>query len=270
MGFPPSGTGVVHSLATLTPESRRAIERRIFGPVPKDEVAWWNEHRDRLTVTYNKADDFHPSQLEAIDLDTQAFKIPGTIIDLDWREMATLINSRTRPESVARHPEGGLMSMRETTKVRVIEQYLYLICLYANEVRWAEQRRVNAIDKGLRSPDTSAYKYASKDQNRMAMKKKKSKPTRTGYKMISIKDFRKIEFVVEHKDPNLYKIVKEVLNKRNITKENFMNLDFLFIPYIDAATLPGRDGTHYMMAGFGNSSHPYSNVHSSQGRDICL
>lgn len=289
MGFPPSGTGVVHPLASLTPESRSAIERKIFGPVPIDEVAWWNKYRDILAVAYDRLvfedpyegedsdsdsdshsvpvlnsdsdkhwdlvyesvdeNDFHPSQIERIDLKSRGIRVRKTPIDLTWEEVATLINSRTLPATQATESEGSKAHMRLTVKTNVIETYLYLICSYANEVRRAEQRRVNKIDKSQRSPDTSSQKFSGNNERGITDKIKKSK-TRTSCKMIDINAFRTIEESYRKFESSaFYDAIQKVLNERQITRENFMNLDFLFIPHIDE--VPGEDGHHYMLCGFG-------------------
>ncbi|KAF8860252.1 hypothetical protein BDZ45DRAFT_324350 [Acephala macrosclerotiorum] len=139
--------------------------------------------------------------------------------------------------------------MRLTVKINVIETYLYLICSYANEVRRAEQRRVNKINKGQRSPDTSSRKYSSNNERGITDEMKKNK-TRTSCKMIDIKAFRTLEESYRKFESSaFYDAIQKVLDGRQITRENFMNLDFLFIPHIDQVF--GEDGQHYMLCGFG-------------------
>lgn len=78
MGFPSSGSGRLIDPSTLSPEARREIDRRIFGPLPDNVQQYIRKLRDRLTVTFDievieddlgaywesdSEDDFHPKKM---------------------------------------------------------------------------------------------------------------------------------------------------------------------------------------------------------------
>lgn len=127
MGFPPSGSGQIHSRASLTPASQTKIERKLFDPVSPIENAFYKDCRDRLSVTfdleekayYRESDDqdnFHPRELLSVNLNLTAFNVPvsepATIgrsserLQMVWRDFHVLFNSRTRPETVEINSEG--------------------------------------------------------------------------------------------------------------------------------------------------------------------
>ncbi|KAE8454668.1 hypothetical protein EG329_000291 [Mollisiaceae sp. DMI_Dod_QoI] len=271
MGFPSSGSSKIHKLASLTPESRRKIERKIFGPVPTDEVIWWNEQRDKLCVACDSTflpaylsdseDDFHPSQIEEINLQSLAIQVPQKApykVSLKWEDLAVVINSRTLPETKEKESDGDKSYMRASVSVNVVQQYISLICLYANRVR----ARAERTDK---ETQTTAQDDANAQEKTNKTKITKTKiPRRVSCKFLTIAQFRQIEVAVKNKDQELSGDIRGILSAKRITKENFQTLDFLFIPYID------KCNGHYMLLGFAPKQRYMFLVDSSDMQQINL
>ncbi|KAF8852742.1 hypothetical protein BDZ45DRAFT_749328 [Acephala macrosclerotiorum] len=223
MGFPANGSGKVHSLASLTPESRREIERRIFGPLPTNEQLYYNEYRDRLTVTFDiqplvyteeqgayddsdEEDNFHPRDIEPVNLNQDAVRLPADSetprVHLIWRDFQVLFNSRPLPGTVATQSDGDKRYMRPTTKLKLVEQYITL--------------RTQKQEKG----ETKIFSC----------------------KMLNLKRYYEIDADVNEGNRDAINTIKTNLNAIKVTPENFMTLDFLFIPFLE--------GGHYRLFGF--------------------
>ncbi|KAE8449131.1 hypothetical protein EG329_008515 [Mollisiaceae sp. DMI_Dod_QoI] len=191
MGFPLGGSGWVHSLVSLIPESWAEIERRIFGPVTTDEKLYYKEYRDRLTVTFD-------TESVEYDLGTGA------------------------------QSEGDKKYMRVTTSKNLVEQYIEMICRHANRIRTP----IKLQNKDL------ANEGETKEQKEGAKKKEIIRSC----KLLRLEEYNAIDRAMSMREPDIIKIIGTVLNEIQVTPENFMTLDFLFMPHL-------QEG-HYVLYGF--------------------
>ncbi|KUJ09481.1 uncharacterized protein LY89DRAFT_288737 [Mollisia scopiformis] len=232
-----NGTGIVHPLATLTAAARATVERQILDPIPASVEKYWNTCRDELSVTWDRKNLADPVQqytyTQLYDLDRTKKFDPSKIVDVDlnqiavrkpeyafnWNDFGTIINSRTRPDTIATQSDGDKEAMRNTISIPLTEAYIRLVCDYANGVR----------DKAERAVGSTA-------------------PPRISCHCMLQSSWQPLRDAALARDPYAT-IAQQILTQQGITQQTFAEMDFLFLPHL-RPDLDDAGGEHYTLLGF--------------------
>lgn len=135
---------------------------------------------------------------------------------MQWRDFQILFNSRTLPATKEKNSDGDKKRMRLTLRSKTIEEYILMICRHVDRVR-----NVERVTKG--------------------------QDPRPSCKLIKQTQWYNIKtlFVNRNGVAAVTAQIQKIMEDRDITKENFQNLDYIFMPVMQ------EDFNHYVLYAIG-------------------
>lgn len=200
--------GVILNRSSLTQSQQNEHARKQFDPLPEELQEWYEDTCKTIFKAYT--DDHTISELnQRLERD---FLVKDSFT-LRWEDMAAVCYFATEPS----YEIPSLSSA-------VSNNYIRLVCEYVNHVRRVARNQKIAEEAAAANP------------------KRSPPPTDHRPSCIMIPDdtFNQIQEASAWGLGSRSKAITNILKARNLAGPTFMNLDYLFNPYLDS-------GTHYVL-----------------------
>jgi hypothetical protein len=202
--------GVVLDRSSLTLAQQNEYVRKQFDPLPADLQKWYEDTCKKIF----KAFGYDEIELDGEEQLGKGFLVKDTFT-LKWRDMGAICFFADKPGYEL-----------PNLSAAVSNNYIQLVCDYVNQVRAAARNQKIVEEVGAVDP-----------KNRLP-------PTDNHLSCVMIPDqiFNQIEQSSILGLRSRSEAITNILNERNLNGPNFMNLDYLFIPYLETET-------HYILIG---------------------